>query len=49
MGNADLPGPAPQNHDAVLWSKNGTVITDLGVLPGDACANAYYVNPQARW
>jgi len=41
-GKADLPGPSPQNHDAVLW-KNG-VILDLGTLPGDSCANAYYVN-----
>ena len=41
-GKADLPGPLPQNHNAVLW-KNG-VIRDLGSLPGDSCANAYYVN-----
>ena len=45
VGKADLTGPAPQNHDAVLWKNNGTVMIDLGVLPGDACANAYYVNP----
>jgi probable HAF family extracellular repeat protein len=41
-GKADLSGPAPQNHDAVLW-KNGKMI-DLGVLPDDSCSNAYYVN-----
>jgi probable HAF family extracellular repeat protein len=41
-GKADLPGPLPQNHNAVLW-KNG-VIRDLGSLPGDSCANAYYIN-----
>jgi probable HAF family extracellular repeat protein len=46
VGKADLPGPPPQNHDAVLW-KNGT-ITDLGTLPGDACANAYYVNARGQ-
>ena len=44
VGKADLSGRLPQNHDAVLWRKNGTVMIDLGVLPGDACANAYYVN-----
>jgi probable HAF family extracellular repeat protein len=38
-GKADLPGPKPQNHNAVLW-RNG-LITDLGKLPGDSCANAY--------
>ena len=43
-GKADLAGPHPQNHDAVLWRKNGAIMIDLGVLPGDACANAYYVN-----
>lgn len=42
VGKADLPGPAPQLHDAVLW-RNGRTI-DLGVLPGDSCSNAYYVN-----
>jgi len=41
-GKADLPGAAPQNHDAVLW-RNGKAI-DLGVLTGDSCSNAYYVN-----
>ena len=41
-GKTDLPGPSPQNHDAVLW-RNG-VMTDLGTLPGDSCSNAYYVN-----
>jgi probable HAF family extracellular repeat protein len=45
-GKADLPGPAPQNHNAVLW-KNG-VINDLGTLPGDSCANAYYVNARGQ-
>ena len=47
-GKADLPGPAPQNHDAVLWRKNGTEMIDLGVLPGDACANAYYLNSRGQ-
>jgi probable HAF family extracellular repeat protein len=47
-GKADLPGPAPQNHDAVLWTKNGAVMIDLGVLPGDSCANAYYVNSRGQ-
>ena len=47
-GKADLAGPAPQNHDAVLWRKNGTEMIDLGVLPGDACANAYYVNSRGQ-
>jgi probable HAF family extracellular repeat protein len=45
-GKADLPGPTPQNHDAALW-RNG-VITDLGTLPGDACANAYQVNSRGQ-
>jgi probable HAF family extracellular repeat protein len=45
-GKADLPGSAPQNHNAVLW-KNGVII-DLGTLPGDACANAYYVNTRGQ-
>jgi probable HAF family extracellular repeat protein len=40
VGKADLPGS--QMHDAFLW-KNG-VMTDLGVLAGDSCSNAYYVN-----
>ena len=48
VGKADLAGPAPQNHDAVLWRKNGTVMVDLGVLAGDACANAYYINPAGQ-
>lgn len=47
-GKADLPGPAPQNHDAVLWRKNGAEMIDLGVLPGDSCANAYYVNSRGQ-
>lgn len=42
VGKGDLPGPAPQLHDATLW-RNGKII-DLGVLPGDSCSNAYYVN-----
>jgi probable HAF family extracellular repeat protein len=42
VGKGDLPGPAPQLHDAVLWS-HGKMI-DLGVLPGDSCSNAYYIN-----
>jgi probable HAF family extracellular repeat protein len=41
-GKADLVGTPPQNHDAVLWQDSG--IIDLGTLPGDSCANAYYVN-----
>jgi probable HAF family extracellular repeat protein len=45
-GKADLPGSPPQNHNAVLW-KNGVII-DLGTLPGDACANAYYVNTRGQ-
>jgi probable HAF family extracellular repeat protein len=45
-GKADVPGPAPQNHDAVLW-QNGVII-DLGALPGDSCANAYYVNARGQ-
>ena len=47
-GKADLPGPAPQNHDAVLWRRNGAQMIDLGVLPGDSCANAYYVNSRGQ-
>ena len=46
VGKADLPGPAPQLHDAVLW-KNGQKI-DLGVLPGDSCSNAYFVNSHGQ-
>jgi len=45
-GKADLPGTLPQNHDAVLW-QDGTII-DLGTLPGDSCANAYYVNTRGQ-
>jgi probable HAF family extracellular repeat protein len=41
-GKADVPGPKPQDHNAVLW--RNSLITDLGRLPGDSCANAYYVN-----
>lgn len=48
VGKADLAGPAPQNHDAVLWKKNGTTLIDLGALPGDACANAYFVNDHGQ-
>ena len=47
-GKAELPGPLPQNHDAVLWRKNGAEMIDLGVLPGDSCANAYYVNSRGQ-
>ena len=46
VGKADLPGPAPQNHDAVLW-RHGAAI-DLGTLPSDACANAYYVSSSGQ-
>jgi probable HAF family extracellular repeat protein len=46
VGKADLPGPAPQLHDAVLW-KNGQKI-DLGALPGDSCSNAYFVNSHGQ-
>jgi probable HAF family extracellular repeat protein len=46
-GKADLPGATPQNHDAVLWGEDGAII-DLGTLPGDACANAYYVNGRGQ-
>lgn len=45
-GKADLPGPTPQNHDAVLW-RHGQMI-DLGTLPGDSCSNAYYVNSHGQ-
>ena len=45
-GKADLPGPIPQNHDAVLWSHG--VKIDLGVVPGDSCSNAYYVNARGQ-
>jgi len=45
-GKADLPGPLPQNHDAVLW-RHGAMI-DLGTVPGDSCANAYYVNASGQ-
>ena len=43
VGKADLPGSSPQNHDGVLWTRNGAKI-DLGVLSGDSCSNAYNVN-----
>jgi probable HAF family extracellular repeat protein len=46
VGKADLPGPAPQLHDAVLW-KDGNAI-DLGVLPGDSCSNAYFINARGQ-
>jgi probable HAF family extracellular repeat protein len=46
-GKADLPGTPPQNHDAVLWGEDGALI-DLGTLPGDSCANAYYVNSRGQ-
>jgi probable HAF family extracellular repeat protein len=47
-GKADVPGPTPQNHDAVLWKKHGAQRIDLGVLPGDSCSNAYYVNARGQ-
>ena len=47
-GKADLPGPPPQSHDAVLWRKHGAEKIDLSVLPGDSCANAYYVNSRGQ-
>jgi probable HAF family extracellular repeat protein len=46
VGKADLPGSAPQNHDASLWRKGKAI--DLGVLPGDSCSNAYYVNSRGE-
>jgi probable HAF family extracellular repeat protein len=45
-GKADLPGPAPQNHDAVLWRHGDTI--DLGTVPGDSCSNAYSVNSSGQ-
>lgn len=45
-GKADLSGPAPQNHDAVLWRQGQPI--DLGKLPGDSCSNAYYVNDREQ-
>ena len=48
VGKADLAGPAPQTHDAVLWRHSGKSMIDLGVLPGDSCANAYYVNNRGQ-
>jgi probable HAF family extracellular repeat protein len=47
-GKADLPGQPPENHDAVLWQHRGQQMIDLGVLPGDACANAYNVNNRGQ-
>ena len=46
VGKGDLPGTAPQLHDAVLWSHGNTI--DLGVLPGDSCSNAYFVNSHGQ-
>jgi probable HAF family extracellular repeat protein len=46
VGKADLPGPAPQLHDAVLWKNRHKI--DLGVLPGDACSNAYFINSHGQ-
>ena len=44
VGDADRPGS--QQHDAVLWS-DGMMI-DLGVLAGDSCSKAYYVNSRVQ-
>jgi probable HAF family extracellular repeat protein len=46
VGKADLPGTLPQNHHAILWT-NGKKI-DLGVLPGDSCSRAYWVNSSGQ-
>jgi probable HAF family extracellular repeat protein len=46
VGAADLPGPLPQNHHAILW-RNGTKI-DLGVLKGDSCSRAYWINSSSQ-
>jgi len=46
VGVADLPGPSPQNHHAILW-RNGNRI-DLGVLKGDSCSRAYGVNSSGQ-
>jgi probable HAF family extracellular repeat protein len=48
VGKADLAGPDPQTHDAVLWRHSGKSMIDLGVLPGDSCSNAYYVNDRGQ-
>jgi probable HAF family extracellular repeat protein len=48
VGTADLPGPVPQNHDAVLWRKNGAEMIDLGVLPGYSCSRALSVNSRGQ-
>ena len=42
VGTADVPGPAPQDHHAILWRNGGKI--DMGVLPGDSCSRAYYIN-----
>ena len=46
VGKADLPGLATQVHDAVLWRKGQKL--DLGVLSGDSCSNAYFVNSHGQ-
>jgi probable HAF family extracellular repeat protein len=46
VGKADLPGSPPQAHDAVLWKRGQK--NDLGVLPGDSCSNAYFVNSHGQ-
>jgi probable HAF family extracellular repeat protein len=32
----------------VLWKNHGAEKIDLGVLPGDSCSNAYYVNGRGQ-
>jgi probable HAF family extracellular repeat protein len=44
VGDADRPGS--QQHDAVLWS--GRTMIDLGVLAGDSCSKAYYLNSRVQ-
>jgi len=42
--------PLPQDHHAILWKNGGTKIReiDLGVLPGDSCSRAYWVNSRGQ-